>query len=170
MRTHARTHTHTCARARAYVMETEETVRKDGIKKGRVSEERSCREGVQTRRRSEIHCGPEPFRDNNTHNKNWGWAESTGGCVKLKTVTEIRLSNARNTSITEHVYLCRVRSQWRDLNRGEMWSVLRCFFFFFFWIFYYEASSTVLSSTKAFGQRKQAGQKGENCSSWYVTE
>ena len=32
-------------------------------------------------------------------------AESTGGCVKLKTVTEIRWSSAHNTFITESVYL-----------------------------------------------------------------
>ena len=32
-------------------------------------------------------------------------AESTGGCVKLKTVTEIRRSSARDTFITENVCL-----------------------------------------------------------------
>ena len=32
-------------------------------------------------------------------------AESTGGCVKLKTVTEIRRSSARDTFIAESVYL-----------------------------------------------------------------
>ena len=32
-------------------------------------------------------------------------AESTGGCVKLKTVTEIRRSSARDTVIAESVYL-----------------------------------------------------------------
>ena len=32
-------------------------------------------------------------------------AESTGGCVKLKTVTEIRQSSARDTFIAESVYL-----------------------------------------------------------------
>ena len=42
--------------------------------------------------------------------------------------------------------------------------------FTMFFIFYYEACSTVLNATKAYGQRKQAGQKGENCSSRYVTE
>ena len=31
--------------------------------------------------------------------------ESTGGCVKLKAVTEIRRSSARNTFIAESVYL-----------------------------------------------------------------
>ena len=31
-------------------------------------------------------------------------AESTGGCVKLKTVTEIRRSSARDTFIAESVY------------------------------------------------------------------
>ena len=32
-------------------------------------------------------------------------AESTGGCVKLKTVTEIRRSSARDTFMPESVYL-----------------------------------------------------------------
>ena len=32
-------------------------------------------------------------------------AESTGGCVKLKTVTEIRRSNACETFMAESVYL-----------------------------------------------------------------
>ena len=32
-------------------------------------------------------------------------AESTGGCVKLKTVTEINRSSARDTFIAESVYL-----------------------------------------------------------------
>ena len=32
-------------------------------------------------------------------------AESTGGCVKLKTVTEIRRGSARDTFIAESVYL-----------------------------------------------------------------
>ena len=32
-------------------------------------------------------------------------AESTGGCVKLKTVTEIRRSSARDTLTAESVYL-----------------------------------------------------------------
>ena len=32
-------------------------------------------------------------------------AESTGGCVKLKTVTEIRRSTVRNTFVAERVYL-----------------------------------------------------------------
>ena len=32
-------------------------------------------------------------------------AESTGGCVKLKTVTEIRRSSARHKFIAESVYL-----------------------------------------------------------------
>ena len=32
-------------------------------------------------------------------------AESTGGCVKLKTVTEISRSSARDTFIAESVYL-----------------------------------------------------------------
>ena len=32
-------------------------------------------------------------------------AESTGGCVKLKAVTEIRRSSVRNTFIAESVYL-----------------------------------------------------------------
>ena len=42
-------------------------------------------------------------------------AESTGGRVKLKTVTEIRRSSARDTSIAEGVWLV-VNSllEWRD--------------------------------------------------------
>ena len=33
------------------------------------------------------------------------WRLSTGGCVKLKAVTEIRRSSARETFVTESVYL-----------------------------------------------------------------
>ena len=32
-------------------------------------------------------------------------AESTGGCVKLKTVTDVRRSRARDSFIAENVYL-----------------------------------------------------------------
>ena len=32
-------------------------------------------------------------------------ADSTGGCVKLKTVTELRRSSARDTFIADCVYL-----------------------------------------------------------------
>ena len=43
-----------------------------------------------------------------------------------------------------------------------MWSVLRVFF-------QYEASSSFVCD-EGYGQRKQAGQKGENCGSQGVTE
>ena len=44
-------------------------------------------------------------------------AESTGGCVKLKAVSEIRRSSVRNTFIAESVYLV-LNSFW-DLEPVE---------------------------------------------------
>ena len=45
-------------------------------------------------------------------------AESTGGCVKLKTVTEIRRSSARDAVIAERVY--RVLNSLLDRKSVEM--------------------------------------------------
>ena len=60
-------------------------------------------------------------------------AESTGGCVKLKTVTEIRRSSARDSFIAESVDLVLIFLwDWKPVERlkqirGVMWSVLRFF-------------------------------------------
>ena len=63
--------------------------------------------------------------------------------MKLKTVTEIRRSSARDTFVEEGVFeLNSLSLGWEPaerLKRGVVWSVLRFFLFFF----QYEASSTV---------------------------
>ena len=93
-------------------------------------------------------------------------AESTGGCVKLKTVTEIRRSSARDTVIAERVYLVLNSlldwSQWKYWNRGVMWAVLRvrvCVLLLLLLLFsvWGEQNSSVCDD--GFGQRKQAGQR-----------
>ena len=89
-----------------------------------------------------------------------------GGCVKLKTVTEIRRSSAPNAFIAKSVYLVpNSLWDWEQVERVKQRSDVVSFTFF-----QYEASSTVLYATKAMYQRKQEGQKGENCSSRGVTE
>ena len=73
-------------------------------------------------------------------------SESTGGCVKLKTVTLIRQSSARGTSITESVYLV-LKSLWgwdpveRLKQRNDMVSLTL--------FFQDEANCIVLNATKA---------------------
>ena len=63
-------------------------------------------------------------------------AESTGGCVKLKTVTEIRRSNVPDIFITESVYLVLVYLwHWEPVERLKHVSPSPPpppFFFFFF--------------------------------------
>ena len=70
--------------------------------------------------------------------------ESTGGWVKLKTVTEIRRSSAHDIFLAERFFLywilCWIRSQWRNWNRSVMWSVLR---------FFSMSQATVLYAMKA---------------------
>ena len=92
-------------------------------------------------------------------------AESTGGHVKLKTVTEIRWSSACDTFIAESVYL--VLSSlldWKPVEKLKQ----RCYVVSFCLFFQHEQHSSVCD--KGFGQRKQVGQKGKNCSSQSVTE
>ena len=55
-------------------------------------------------------------------------ADDTGRCVKLKTITEIRRSSARNTVIEKVYFVLNSLWDWepvKRLNRGMMWSVLR---------------------------------------------
>ena len=67
--------------------------------------------------------------------------------MKLKTVTEIRRSSARDTFVDEGVFeLNSLPLDWEPeerLKRGVVWSVL---LFFSFLFFQYEASSTVFES------------------------
>ena len=52
-------------------------------------------------------------------------AESTGGCVKLKTVTEIRRSSTRDTFIEESVYLVQNSLLgWKPVEKLKQLSVL----------------------------------------------
>ena len=78
-------------------------------------------------------------------------AESTGGCVKLKTVTKI--NTAPDTFIAENIYrLLNSLLDWELVEKlKQRCDVVSCTFF------QYEASSTVLYATK---KKKQAGQKG----------
>ena len=74
--------------------------------------------------------------------------EYAGECVKLKTVTEIRRSSARDTFVEESVFdLNSLPLDWEPverLKRGVVWLVLRvlCVCFFFLSL-QYEASSIV---------------------------
>ena len=71
-------------------------------------------------------------------------AESTGRCVKWKTVTEIRRSNARDTFIADSVYLVlNSLLDWEPVKKLKQ----RCYVVSFT-IFQYEASSTALYATK----------------------
>ena len=73
--------------------------------------------------------------------------ESTAGeCVKLKTVTEIRQSNERNTFTAESVYL--VLNSLRDREPEEKLKQ-RCDIVRFTFFFQDDTSSTVLNATKA---------------------
>ena len=75
-------------------------------------------------------------------------AESTGGCVKLKTVTEIRRSSARNTFIAESVYLVlNSLLDWKPVDKLKQRYYVVTFTFF-----HYEASSTVPYTTKEAGR------------------
>ena len=71
-------------------------------------------------------------------------AESTGRCVKLKTITEIRRSNARDTFIADSVYLVLTSLlDWEPVKKLKQ----RCYVVSFT-IFQYEASTTVLYAMK----------------------
>ena len=74
-------------------------------------------------------------------------AESAGGCVKLKTFTEIRRSSARDTFIAESVYLVlNSLLDWKPVEKIQ--TEVLCGQFYVC-IFQYEASPTVLYATKA---------------------
>ena len=84
-------------------------------------------------------------------------AESTGGRVKLKTVTEIRRSSARDTFIAESVYLVlNSLLDWKPVEKLKQRSYVVSFFFFFF---KYEANSTVLYATKAMDRGSRQARK-----------
>ena len=69
-------------------------------------------------------------------------AESTGGCAKLKTVTEIRRSSARDTVIVERVYLVlNSLLDWKPVeilkqrcDMGSFTCTCECLFFFSFFL------------------------------------
>ena len=117
-----------------------------------------------------------------TNNGEWGiWrprvseAASTGGCVKLKTVTEIRQSSTHDTFIAENVYLVLNSSlDWEPVEKlkqkCDVVSFTSSSFFFSFFSFLGRGEQYSSVCYEGSGQRKQAGQKGENCSSLGVTE
>ena len=82
-------------------------------------------------------------------------AESMGGHVKLKTVTEIRRSSARDTFIAESVYLVlNSLLDWKPVEKLKQRSYVVSFTFF-----QYEASSTVLYVTKALHRGSRPARK-----------
>ena len=95
-------------------------------------------------------------------------AESTGMRVKLKTVTEIRWSSAHDAFIADSVYLVL-----NSLSDREPLDKLkkRCDVVSFIFFQYGELPEQHSSEyDEGFGQRKQAGQKGENCNSQGMIE
>ena len=77
-----------------------------------------------------------------------------GGCVKLKTVTEIRRSSAHDTFIAESVYLVlNSLLDWKPVEKLKQ----RCLVSFTF--FQYEASSTVLYTMKALDRGSRQARK-----------
>ena len=70
-------------------------------------------------------------------------AERARGCVKLKTVTEIRRSSARDTFIAESVLNSLL--DWEPVEKLKQ----GCYVVSFTPLFGYDASSTVLYATKA---------------------
>ena len=92
-------------------------------------------------------------------------AESAGGCVKLKTFTEIRRSSARDTFIAESVYL--VLNSLLDGKLVEKFKQ-RCYVVSFTCVFFSMRRAAQFCMRRR--QRKQAGQKGEDCSSRGVIE
>ena len=82
-------------------------------------------------------------------------AESTGGRVKLKTVTEIRRSSAHDTFIAESVYIVlRFLWYWEPVERFKQRNDVVSLTFF-----QYEASSTVLYATKAMDRGSRESRK-----------
>ena len=82
-------------------------------------------------------------------------AESTGGHVKLKTVTEIRRSSTRDTFIAESVYLVlNSLLDWKPVEKLKQ----RCYVVSLTF-FQYEASSTVLYARKAMDRGSRPARK-----------
>ena len=78
-----------------------------------------------------------------------------GGHVKLKTVTEIRRSSARDTFIAESVYLVlNSLLDWKPVEKLKQ----RCYVVSFTF-FQYEISSTVLYVTKALDRGSRQARK-----------
>ena len=81
-------------------------------------------------------------------------AESTGRCVKLKTVTEIRRSSARDTFVAVSVYVVlNSLLNWEPMERlKQRWDVVRftCFFSM------RRAAQFCMDCNEGFGQRKRA--------------
>ena len=79
-------------------------------------------------------------------------AESMGGCVKLKTVTEIRQSSSHETITAESIYLVLNCSlDWEPVERLKQWNDVS------FMFFQYEASSTVVTKAvdRGIGQNRK---------------
>ena len=73
--------------------------------------------------------------------------------MKLKTVTEIRRSSARDTSIAESVYLVLISLlDWKPVEKLKQRSYVVSFF-------QYEANSTVLYATKAMDRGSRPARK-----------
>ena len=92
----------------------------------------------------------------------------------MKTVTEIRQSSTHDTFIAENVYLVLNSSlDWEPVEKLKQKCDVVSFtssFFFFFFSFLGRGEQYSSVCYEGSGQRKQAGQKGENCSSLGVTE
>ena len=82
-------------------------------------------------------------------------AETTAGCVKLKIVTEIRRSSARDTFIAESVYLVlNSLLDWKPVEKLKQRCDVVSFTFF-----QYVASSTVLYATMALNRESRQARK-----------
>ena len=93
-------------------------------------------------------------------------AESTGGCANLKTVTDIRRSSVRNAFIAQSVNLV-LNSlwDWEPVEKLKQRDDVVSFTFFSV-----RGEQNISECDEGYGQRKQADQKGKNCSSRGVTE
>ena len=81
--------------------------------------------------------------------------ESTGGCVELKTVTEIRQSSACDTFVAESVYLAlNSLLEWLPVDKLKQRCDVVSFTFF-----QHEASSTVLYAMKALDRGSRQARK-----------
>ena len=96
-------------------------------------------DGPKTEKGAGTNSGESGARNLETESIRSG-AESTGRCVQLKTVTEIRRSSARDTVIAERVYLVlNSLLDWKPVeiskqrcDMGSFTCTCVCLFFFFF--------------------------------------